>query len=45
MLGIGMDEFEMRRAVDRAQAAAVFPVAAMEAEHAHVMDPPKAASR
>ncbi len=40
MIGIGVDEIEMRRAVDRAQAAAVFAVAAMEAEHAHWNNPP-----
>ncbi len=35
MLGIGVDEVEMRGAMDCAQAATVFAVAAMEAEHAH----------
>jgi hypothetical protein len=30
-----MDEIEMRRAVDRAQAAAVFAVPAVKAEHPH----------
>jgi hypothetical protein len=35
MIGIGVDEFEMRGPVDCAQPSAVFAVAAVEAEHPH----------
>jgi hypothetical protein len=34
-----MDEIEVSRTVDPAQAAAVFAIPAMEAEHAHGSDP------
>jgi hypothetical protein len=45
MIGIGVDEFEMRGAVDRAQAAAVFAIAAVKAEHPHAIGPPVQAHR